>query len=222
MTSLVRCTSVAKSFEGGRLQALRGVDLAIDGGEAVAITGPSGCGKSTLLSILGGLDRPTSGTVLVDGAEIGAREPLHLYRARTAGFVFQLHNLLPGMTILDNVAAPLVGAGAMSGRDRRARALAMLEAVGLASRANARPPALSGGERQRAAVARALVASPRLVLADEPTGNLDSAAGAVVAELLFAQVRAHGATLILATHDPSLAARCDRVLTMRDGVFVGV
>ncbi|MFO0738881.1 MAG: ABC transporter ATP-binding protein [Labilithrix sp.] len=222
MTPLVRCTSVAKSFEGGRLQALRGLDLAVGSGEAVAITGPSGCGKSTLLSILGGLDRPTSGTVLVDGAAIGAREPLHLYRARTANFVFQLHNLLFGMTILDNVAAPLVGAGAMSGRDRRARALVMLEAVGLASRANARPPALSGGERQRAAVARALVASPRLVLADEPTGNLDSAAGAVVAELLFAQVRAHGATLILATHDPALAARCDRVLTMRDGVFAGV
>lgn len=216
---LVAATALTKSFEGGRVQALRGIDLVIEAGEAIAITGPSGCGKSTLLSVLGGLDRPTSGAVLVDGAPIGAREPLHLYRARTVGFVFQLHNLLPGMTIQDNVAAPLVGAGGSSARERRARAMAMLEAVGLAARATARPPALSGGERQRAAVARALVASPRLVLADEPTGNLDRAAGALVADLLFAQVRAHGAALVLATHDATLAARCDRVLTMRDGVF---
>jgi lipoprotein-releasing system ATP-binding protein len=221
MTDVVlRATEVRRSFqEGGQtLQVLCGVDLNIGAGERIAIVGASGSGKTTLLQVLGGLDKPTSGQVQVDGRDIhllSERDRCEL-RNRCLGFVYQFHHLLPEFSALENVAMPLL-VRRVSAAEARNRARTVLQQVGLGDRLTHRPHQLSGGERQRAAVARALVTEPRLVLADEPTGNLDGANAEQVFALMLELNRAHGTSLVVVTHDTVLAARMDRVLLLQGG-----
>ena len=199
--------------------ALRGVTLAIARGQRVALLGKSGSGKSTLLNLLGGLDRPTEGRVSVAGYELDRLSGRGLARFRSAsvGMIFQSFNLIPSRTALENVELPMIFAG-LSVRERRAAARRALESVGLAARLDHRPAALSGGENQRVAVARALVNQPALVLADEPTGNLDSFTARDVMDLIVNHVREHNATLVLVTHDEELAAECTtRIVRLKDG-----
>jgi putative ABC transport system ATP-binding protein len=203
----------------GEVNILRGVDLAIGRGEAVGLVGPSGSGKTSLLMLLAGLDRPTGGTLHVAGRDLARldEDALARFRRESVGIVFQAFHLVPTMTALENVAVPLEFAGRA---DSFARAEAALEAVGLGHRLGHYPGQLSGGEQQRVALARATVAEPPLLLADEPTGNLDRATGAAVMDLLFDLRARLGTTLLLITHDPALAARCGRVVRMADGRIV--
>jgi putative ABC transport system ATP-binding protein len=206
---------VSRSFEDGRIAALVDVSFRVEPGELVAITGPSGCGKSTLLNLIGALDRPTSGEILVVGERVadldGAR-----YRATVVGFVFQFHNLIPTLTALENVQLPMFG-HELGRAARVERARLLLDEVGLSERASSYPTTLSGGERQRVAIARALANEPRLLLADEPTGALDSANGDQIVELLQMVRAQRGTTVLLVTNDPDMAARADRTLRIRDG-----
>lgn len=202
----------------GRAFVLDDVSFVVEPGELVGLTGPSGSGKTTLLQLIGSLDRPTTGRVMVDGVSVGALSHPAEFRRTTVGFVFQLHYLLPALTAQENVELPLV-AGRVPRRERMERALGLLEEVGLADRARARPSELSGGERQRVAIARALAGRPRLILADEPTGSLDSVASRTVWELL-AKVRAGGTTVIVASHDPALVEHTDRLLRLLDGRMI--
>jgi ABC-type lipoprotein export system ATPase subunit len=218
---IIRLSEVTRVYgaTGAQVHALRGASLSVRRGERVALLGKSGSGKSTLLNLLGGLDRPTTGAVAVAGHDLARLSPRELadYRLRTVGIIFQSFNLVTSRTALQNVELPLVFAG-LSARARRDKAAAALAAVGLAERLHHRPAELSGGEGQRVAIARALVNEPALVLADEPTGNLDSATAAGIMELLLGHVRARAATLVLVTHDEELARRgADRVVWMRDG-----
>jgi ABC-type lipoprotein export system ATPase subunit len=203
----------------GQVRAVNGLDLDVAAGETVAIMGPSGCGKSTLLYLLGGLDRPTGGEIWLAGQELSRLPERGLARLRrtSVGFVFQAFHLMDELTAVENVELPALLAG-QSPRTARTRATGLLERVGLASRAGFLPSALSGGQRQRVAVARALVADPVLVLADEPTGNLDSAATMDVLRL-FDSLHQAGQTLVIVTHDTRVAATADRVIAMSDGVF---
>jgi len=207
----------------GPLEVLRGADLDVSQGEMVAIVGASGVGKSSLLHVLGGLDAFEAGTVSIGGADIHAMtdEARVRYRNRHVGFVFQFHHLLPEFTALENVEMPLRIAGTPAA-ERRARAQELLARVGLADRATHRPAALSGGEQQRVAIARALVARPTVLLADEPTGNLDEATAADLHRLLEEMHAEHGLTSVIVTHNPILAAACDRVLRLEGGRLVPV
>jgi lipoprotein-releasing system ATP-binding protein len=211
---------VLKSYQSGsrRLEVLRGVDLDVASGEMVAIVGASGVGKSSLLHVLGGLDAFDGGTIRLANADIHTLtdEARVAFRNRHVGFIFQFHHLLPEFTALENVEMPLRIAGAAA-TERRNRAEALLERVGLADRAHHRPSALSGGEQQRVAIARALVAKPAVLLADEPTGNLDEATAAGLHRLLREMHAEHGLTSLIATHNPSLAAACDRILRLEAG-----
>lgn len=200
---------------------LKDVTLQVAAGESVAITGPSGSGKSTLLNIIGALDRPTSGRVLLEGRDLALtnENELATIRNREIGFIFQLHHLLPQYTVLENVLVPTL-VDRNRARDAEATARRLLERVGLEARLSYRPGRLSGGERQRVAVVRALINSPKLLLADEPTGSLDRAAADNLAQLLAELNREEGVTLILVTHSPNLAAHMDRVLELRDGVLM--
>jgi putative ABC transport system ATP-binding protein len=206
---------VSKAFEGGRIQALRDASLSLEPGELVSLTGPSGSGKSTLLNLIGALDRPDSGSISVDGTKLDGQDASE-YRAATVGFVFQFHNLIPTLTGLENVQVPMLGRG-LSRSQRVERASSLLGEVGLEQRADAFPATLSGGERQRVALARALANEPRLLLADEPTGALDSATGAHVLELIERVRTERGMTVLLVTNDEDVAARGGRVLRLLDG-----
>jgi putative ABC transport system ATP-binding protein len=212
----IEVRGLRKSFDRGRIEALRGMDLRVEAGEFVAVVGPSGCGKSTLLHLLAALDSPDEGSILVGGHDLGARRDLSHYRSRHVGMVFQLHNLLPSLTALENVQVPLFELP-LSARDRRERARELLGLVGLEGRERNRPPELSGGERQRVAIARALATDAPILLADEPTGSLDSDAGRRVLDLLERLRQERGLTIVLVTHDHDVAARADRIVEMLDG-----
>ena len=204
----------------GRVEALAGVSLAIERGEWVSVVGPSGSGKSTLMNLLGLLDRPTSGSYVLDGREVSGLRGGELAKARREliGFVFQSYNLLPRQSARKNVELPMIYAG-VRGTQRKRRAAEALEKVGLSGRASHKPPELSGGQKQRVAIARALVNRPAILLADEPTGNLDTKSGDGILDL-FGELNADGTTLIVVTHDMDVAARADRIVEVRDGRIV--
>jgi ABC-type lipoprotein export system ATPase subunit len=208
---------VVKTFDAGRIRALAGVSFRISAGEFVALTGPSGCGKSTLLNLIGLLDRPDSGSIAVGGELLERIHDAAEYRASTVGFVFQLHSLIPTLNALENVQIPMLGRRSRAERHERARAL--LAEVGLSDRERGRPGTLSGGERQRVAIARALANQPRLLLADEPTGALDSATGGQVLDLLKRLRDGYGMTVLMVTNDELAARAADRRLALRDGVI---
>ncbi|MEV8409431.1 ABC transporter ATP-binding protein [Streptomyces niveus] len=219
MSTVVGLTGVTKEYPGG-VSALRGVDLTVEEGELLGIVGPSGSGKSTLLHIIGTLDRPTAGSVHIAGHDVAklSDRRLSALRAQHVGFVFQAFHLVPGVSARDNVAEGLLYSG-LSRTVRRRRAAAALERVGLADRLDHRPHQLSGGQKQRVAIARAVVGEPALLLADEPTGALDSASGAAVMELLR-DLNQEGATIAVITHDTEIAGRLPREVRIRDGEVV--
>jgi putative ABC transport system ATP-binding protein len=223
MTAALVAQDVARQYalDGVIVPALRGVSFTVEAGDYVAIVGPSGSGKSTLMHLLGGLDRPTTGRLLIGGRDVAGLDPKELARLRneTIGFVFQSFHLLARTSAVENVALPLVYRGIRAG-ERRRRAVAMLERVGLGHRLDHRPNQLSGGEQQRVAIARALVTDPQVLLADEPTGNLDTKTGQAVLALLEELNRAQGVALVIVTHDREVAARAERQIVMRDGEIV--
>jgi putative ABC transport system ATP-binding protein len=217
--ALVELRNVSKIYRLGEeeIRALDDVTLDIDEGEFISIIGPSGSGKSTLMHILGCLDSPTQGTICLDGVKIQDASPRELagIRNRKIGFVFQFFNLLPKLNVLQNVELPMIYSG-VAAKDRRERAMTALQAVDLANRAKHRPSQLSGGQQQRAAIARALVNNPRIVFADEPTGNLDSHTGDAILAL-FRKLSQQGRTIVLVTHDPEIASVTPRRIEIRDG-----
>ena len=218
----VSVNGVTKTFPvggGAHVTAVDDVTLTVKPGRVLAVTGPSGSGKSTLLHLIGAIDQPSAGQVAVDGQVLSSlkRRQLAIYR-RNVGFVFQRYHLLPALTAANNVLAPVLPY--RTDYDKRARASALLQAVGLEGRERALPSRLSGGEQQRVAIARALVNRPKLLLADEPTGNLDSTTGGEIVDLLLSLREKYGMTIIMATHNPQVAARCDRLIRLRDGRVV--
>ncbi len=223
MSEFIRAKEVHKSFQvgGGTVEVLKGVDLNVEKGEFVAIVGPSGVGKSTLLHLLGALDRPTAGEIFYEDVSLGQLDDGQLasFRNQTVGFIFQFHHLLPEFTALENVMMPLLVA-----RRKRSQAseiaASLLREVGLEPRLSHRPPELSGGEQQRVAIARALAAGPKVILADEPTGNLDTKTGDAAFELLRRLNRERGLTFVMVTHNEGLARRADRIVAMLDGRIV--
>ena len=220
--TVLACEKIVRRFTEGdtSLEVLSGVDFSVAAGERIAIIGESGAGKTTLLQLLGGLDHPTSGTVIVQGRDMAALNDTErgLLRNKALGFVYQFHHLLPEFSALENVAMPLL-VRRLPVREIREQAMALLERVGLSDRLDHRPGELSGGERQRAAVARALITRPAVVLADEPTGNLDHANGERVFELMLELNREYDSALVVVTHDPVLARRMDRIVRLEDGVL---
>jgi lipoprotein-releasing system ATP-binding protein len=221
---MIQTRELNKSFKGpaGEIHVLRGIDIEVSGGEMVAVMGASGVGKSTLLHILGTLDRPTSGEIFYDGTNVVSlpEQELTRFRNRTIGFVFQFHHLLPEFTALENVMMPALISGPPESHEARQKAARLLEELGLGKRGSHRPGELSGGEQQRVAVARALVLDPSVVLADEPTGNLDTNTGDELFALLTAINQSRGTTFVIATHNEALAGRCHRTLHMVDGRIV--
>ena len=219
--NLIRTVDLTRVYGSDEtaVRALNGINLVVDAGEFLAIMGPSGCGKSTLLNMIGALDRPTSGEVWVAGENLAALRSVDDFRAHTVGFIFQLHNLLPTLTARENVEVPMQGQG-FGALQRKGRALELLGMVGLSERADHLPNQLSGGQRQRVAVARALANAPLLILADEPTGSLDSQAGEEIMELLGELNRQQGTTIAVVTHDRRVAQATQRIVRMRDGRIV--
>lgn len=223
MSEFIRVEGVCKSFQvgGGTVEVLKGVDLSIEKGEFVAIVGPSGVGKSTLLHLLGALDRPTAGEIFYEDISLGRLDNGQLagFRNQTVGFIFQFHYLLPEFTALENVMLPLLVARRKQSQAREIAA-SLLREVGLEPRLAHRPPELSGGEQQRVAIARALGAGPKVILADEPTGNLDTKTGDAAFELLRRLNRERGLTFVMVTHNEGLARRSDRIVSMLDGRII--
>ena len=221
--AVLQLEAVRKSYGVGVVtEVLKGIDLRIDRGEFAALVGPSGSGKSTLLNLLGLLDRPTSGRVTIVGEETTALDDAGVtrLRGRAIGFVFQFHHLLPGLSACENVMMPMIAAAGRTAKDMVPRARALLDRVGLAAKADALPSAMSGGQQQRVAIARALALGPPLVLADEPTGNLDTKTADQIFEVMREFNRELGVAFLIVTHDPRLAARCDRTIELVDGVIV--
>ena len=220
----VRAENVVKVYRTGKLEvvALRGLNMHVKPGEVVSVMGPSGCGKTTLLNLIGGLDRPTAGSIYVDGWDVAkaSEKELERYRLLKVGFVFQFFNLIPTLTALENVELPMAMARVPRSK-RKKRAKELLETVGLVDRMNHRPDELSGGERQRVAIACALANDPPLILADEPTGEVDRESAREIMELLVNLRKEYGKTIIIATHDPEVARSTDRILRIEDGVIVG-
>jgi putative ABC transport system ATP-binding protein len=217
---IIEARGLVKKFEKGLIPALDGADLTVLPEEFVAIVGPSGCGKSTLLHIIAALDRPDEGTVVVNGHDLSRERHLDHVRGHDVGLIFQLHNLLPTLTASENVQVPMFEIG-LSPKERRRRAESLLELVGLPGKARQRPTELSGGERQRVAIARALANEAPILLADEPTGSLDSRAGERILELLERLRAERGLTIVMVTHAAEIAARADRIVRMLDGRVVG-
>jgi len=221
---IIEAQDVVKTYATGdvQVQALRGVSLSVARGEMLAIMGPSGCGKTTLLNCLSGLDTVDAGVVRIAGTDLSRLSDTAktAFRARQMGFIFQFYNLLPVLSAVENVELPLIVSG-VGAREARARALAALEQVGLRDWAHHRPAQLSGGQRQRVTIARALVNTPAIVWADEPTGDLDSQTADEVMALMERLNREHGQTFVIVTHDPGIGARCHRIVHMRDGRIVG-
>ncbi len=217
---MIKLTSVCKTYQTGRLSfsALKNISLEIPKGEFLSIAGPSGCGKSTLLHLLGGLDRPTTGSLEIEGRNLNHlnEQELASFRNEKVGFVFQFFNLLPNLSALDNVILPLIYS---SQKIDRGKARELLDAVGLKEKLKAKPRELSGGEQQRVALARALVTDPKLILADEPTGNLDQKTGAQILDLLL-NFHQQGKTLVVVTHDQSIAQRASHIIHLQDGQIV--
>jgi len=220
----VRAENVVKVYRTGKLEvvALRGLNMHVKPGEVVSVMGPSGCGKTTLLNLIGGLDRPTAGSIYVDGWDVAkaSEKELERYRLLKVGFVFQFFNLIPTLTALENVELPMAMARVPRSK-RKKRAKELLETVGLVDRMNHRPDELSGGERQRVAIACALANDPPLILADEPTGEVDRESAKGIVKLLVGLGRDYGKTVIIATHNPEVARSTDRILRIEDGVIVG-
>ena len=218
-TPAIQARDLVRAFEDGSVRALDGVTFDVARGETVAVMGPSGSGKTTLLNLLGALDRPTAGRLAIAGCEVAPGGDLDRLRAREIGFVFQLHNLIPTLSASENVQIPMFELK-RSGKERRAHASRLLALVGLEGKDAQRPTQLSGGERQRVAIARALANEAPILLADEPTGSLDSKAGARILDLLEELRAQRGLTIIMVTHDMSIAARADRIVRMLDGRVV--
>ena len=216
---LLTVADLSRHHDGGAVKAIDGINFKAWAGEVLALTGPSGCGKSTLLSLVGLLDQPTSGSVSIAGQNLARVRRACSFRAHHIGFVFQFHHMVSTMTLLENVEAPLLALG-LRRAERRERAADMLAQLNLSARAGFLPANVSGGERQRAAVARALINHPPLILADEPTGNLDSRNNDIVIELLIAHARKQGALVLIATHNPEIARAADRQLALHDGRLV--
>ena len=215
-SSVIRASGVWKSYDEGTISVLNGIDLEVNKGEAIALCGPSGCGKSTLLHLVGGLDEPTRGTVLVNGQRLGRSRDMVQFMRHEVGFVFQLHNLIPDLTMEENCMLPAVAAGTPHAA-AQSRLQELAERTGLRHRLKHRIQKLSGGERQRTAICRALMNRPGILLADEPTGSLDEKTSSAVFNLLLDLAHTESVTLLMATHDRGLAAACDRVLEMHDG-----
>jgi len=217
--TIFEAVGLRKEYDGGQVQALRGVDFRIAKGESVAIIGPSGCGKTTLLQMLGALDKPSSGGLFYCGESLPDLPDLSAYRAGEIGFIFQSFHLLPTFTALENIQIPMFGAD-LPASDRTAQAMTLLQLVGLEHRAKHFPAKMSGGERQRIAIARSLANGPSVLLADEPTGNLDSENARIILDLLVRLHEQQGMTLVLVTHDMTIARRASRILRMKDGRIV--
>lgn len=214
MTTIVRTEALALHFDDGQTRALEGVSIAIREGEFVAVTGPSGCGKSSLLNLIGTLDTPSAGELYFRNLAYSGMRDRSLFRRNNIGFVFQAFQLLPTLSALDNVLVPSIG---VQGTSHRAHAQALLDRLGMSHRLNHLPGKLSGGERQRIAIARALINNPALILADEPTGSLDSANAGEVLDLIGQLQHERNLTVIMVTHDANVSARADRIIRMRDG-----
>ena len=214
--NIIEIKGLKKSYDNGQIKALNGIDLEIKKGEFVSIIGPSGSGKSTLLNMIGALDTASEGSINVAGIDLTQTKDLSTFRSHEIGFVFQLHNLIPNLTVLENVQIPMLETS-ISSKAMEQRALELLKSVDLEDRVNQKPTKLSGGERQRVAIARALVNHPSIVLADEPTGALDSKTGDIILDLLKNLHKEENVTLVMVTHEPYVANMADRIITVRDG-----
>ena len=216
---LISLFDVVKEYDKGTVKALNGINLDIFEGEFVSIIGPSGSGKSTLLNMLGALDKPTRGKIYIDGIDLVKEKDLSQFRQEKIGFVFQLHNLIPNLSVFDNVQIPLLPTG-MSNKEMKEKASEIIRAVGLEDKKKQRPNKLSGGQRQRVAIARALVNNPSIILADEPTGSLDSKTGEMILNLLMEMHERYNVTLIIVTHDNDVAALAERTIKIKDGQII--
>ena len=214
--NIVEIRNLRKGFDKGKITALNGIDLKIKKGEFVSIIGPSGSGKSTLLNMIGALDRPDEGTVMVAGYDLQGKSDLSQFRSREIGFIFQLHNLIPNLSVVENVEIPMFESG-LSGRQMREKSLKLLDYMNISDKASRKPTELSGGERQRVAIARSLANDPSIILADEPTGSLDSKNGDMILNLLKDLHDKEQVTLIMVTHDLKVAALAERTIEVLDG-----
>ena len=219
MGNVVEINNLVKTYENGHIKALNGIDLTIGEGEFVSIIGPSGSGKSTLLNMLGALDLPDSGSINVAGYDLISNKKLNEFRAKKIGFIFQLHNLIPNLSVVENIEIPMFSSK-LSNSEMRVKALDLLDIVGLRDKASQKPSKLSGGERQRVAIARALANDPSIILADEPTGSLDSKTSTKILKQLIDLHRSQNVTLIIVTHDMDVAKLADRTIEVLDGKLV--